>query len=350
MNILLVEDDNESVKACQEFAALDDRDINIVVANSLDEAKLCLNKDIDTAIIDVKLGTVSDAGNSVIDEINTLSLRIPTVIHTGTPANVTATALKVFTRGENTYEEIFDYLFGVYNTGITELLGRKGIFEKKLKIFYENCFLSDLDTWVQYGNSDSEATQKALFRYAVNNIFQLIDNDSDAYYPEEVYTYISDNKNISTGSLVKNQQNNFFIVLSPACDLALRQTGDFKTDSIHLVEVESIQKIEMEKFSAISSNCKNVGKNKNNLMKSIWTNTDTLYYHWLPKTNLFEGGVINFRKILTIRKDELTNYSILNIRVSPYFCRDIVSRFSSYYARQGQPEIIYEKYMYQENK
>ena len=50
MNILLVEDDKDSVESCKEFAKLDDRDINIVVSNSLDEAKLCLNKNIDTAI------------------------------------------------------------------------------------------------------------------------------------------------------------------------------------------------------------------------------------------------------------------------------------------------------------
>ena len=33
------------------------------------------------------------------------------------------------------------------------------------------------------------------------------------------------------------------------------------------------------------------------------------------------------------------------IQISPSFVKDIVARFSSYYARQGQPNIDFTKFM-----
>ena len=60
----------------------------------------------------------------------------------------------------------------------------------------------------------------------------------------------------------------------------------------------------------------------------------------LPETDFFEGGVLNFRKLTTWHKDEFDQkFGKLTIQISPFFIKDIVSRFSSYYARQGQPEI-----------
>jgi hypothetical protein len=70
------------------------------------------------------------------------------------------------------------------------------------------------------------------------------------------------------------------------------------------------------------------------------SNSLELYLHCLPKTNRFAGGLLNFRKISTISIDGYTeNYDKPDIQISPSFVKDIISRFSSYYARQGQPDI-----------
>lgn len=356
MNILLVDDDDTILNNWLEYSRTKGKEIceqnNVEIipcSNATDAEKLLKENNIDFLSVDLRLGNSEIEGNNLIQSVIDYSLRIPTIVITATPGDVieTSNVLRTYKKGEDDdISAILNYLISIYNTGITKLLGRKGLLEKNLETFYKNCFLNDLESWIQYGVNDRESTQKALVRYAVNNISQLLDNDCDAYYPEEVYVFKPDTNNISTGSIVKDSLNNYFIILSPACDLVIRRSGDFKTDSIQLVEIESIQIIENEKFSAINSNKQD--KTKNKLMKNIWTNNDTLYYHWLPKTLLFEGGVINFRKIKSIGKEELSTYSILNAQVSPYFCKDIISRFSSYYARQGQPEICYKKYMYGE--
>ena len=273
MNILLVEDDATSIKSCQEYADIYGGRIHLEVAKTINDAKQCLTKDIDVAIVDIKLGTVSEAGNSVIDEINALSLRIPTVVHTGTPANVTATALRVFTRGENTYEEIFNYLFDVYNTGIVNILGKKGILEKKLSEVYSQNIRSVIShSWINYGKINPEQTEKALLRYILNHLMQLLENTDDVEkcYPEEMYIYPPIDENYRTGSIVQNADNTYFIILSPACDLALHN-GSFKTDRVLLAEIKDISAI----ITIATKHCNSPDEQKNKI-ESIYKNTFSL--------------------------------------------------------------------------
>lgn len=347
MNILLVEDDESSVKSCQEYANLDERGIHLEVAKTIDDAKLCLTKDIDVAIVDIKLGTVSEAGNSVIDEINALSLRIPTVVHTGTPTNVTATALKVFTRGENTYEEIFNYLFDVYNTGIVNILGKKGILEKKLsEVYSQNIQPVISSSWIKYGKTNPEQTEKALLRYTLNHLMQLLENTDNVEkcYPEEMYIYPPVDSNYRTGSILKDEKNNYFVILSPACDLALHN-GSFKTERVLLAEIKDISDI----IALATRHCTDSEEKKEKL-ESIYKNKFSLYYHWLPKVDFYDGGIINFRRINSFTKKDLQKkYSEPVIQIAPFFCKDIVARFSSYYSRQGQPDIDYANFINNNN-
>ena len=136
---------------------------------------------------------------------------------------------------------------------------------------------------------------------------------------------------ITTGSIV-HADDQWFVVMSPACDLVPRgKNGAPNTDQILLVEIESVDKI--------LDGSKSKGK-----VSELCSNKRT-YYHWLPKTDFFEGGILNFRKLTTHDKDNHDKdnfdekFGKPTIQISPFFVKDIVSRFSSYYARQGQPDI-----------
>jgi hypothetical protein len=79
-------------------------------------------------------------------------------------------------------------------------------------------------------------------------------------------------------------------------------------------------------------------------LKDVFKNNYAFYYHWLPKTDFcdfdFEGGFLNFRKLETVNKADFDEqFETPSIQISPFFVKDIVSRFASYYARQGQPDI-----------
>ncbi|MYC77320.1 hypothetical protein F4X10_16275 [Candidatus Poribacteria bacterium] len=119
----------------------------------------------------------------------------------------------------------------------------------------------------------------------------------------------------------------WFVVLSPACDLVPRgESGELNTDRILLVKIEEIDEV--------------LGGSKSrSRVRELCTNRRT-YYHWLPQTDFFEGGILNFRKLTTLDKDDFDKkFGKPTIQISPSFLKDIVSRFSSYYARQGQPDI-----------
>ena len=69
-------------------------------------------------------------------------------------------------------------------------------------------------------------------------------------------------------------------------------------------------------------------------------NNYSLCFHWLPKSGAIAAGFVDFRRLETVAWDEVdARFRHLNARVAPSFVKDIVSRFSAFYARQGQPDI-----------
>ena len=182
-------------------------------------------------------------------------------------------------------------------------------------------------------------------------------------YPDEMYIHLPnlelDQVKVDTGCILKNKDNNkFYIVLSPACDLAEREGGECNTDRALLVEIQMLEDILSDDY--FISNCHGGKKLKKRYLKSnpespkeyllkqqdndlikYQRNTKNLYYCWLPKTSCFNNGaVINFRRVSTYSQEELNeSFNSPVIQVSSPFLKDIISRFSSYYARQGQPDI-----------
>ena len=248
-------------------------------------------------------------------------------------------------REDGTYESDLMLFQEIYNTGLTRIIGGRGIIEKSLsKIFLKN-LLPHRKAWVSYGKKyleeNPERTEKALLRYALNHLFQLLEEDNEKCFPEEVYLYPPMSEKFTTGSVVR-EDNQWYVVLSPACDLVIRGNNQFRTDRILFVEVEEENDIVDKALTDIRRMPE--GRRKREKMEEelekISRNNYTFYYHWLPKANCFPGGFLNFRKLETLNKRDFDEkFEKPCIQISPSFVKDIVSRFSSYYARQGQPEI-----------
>ena len=171
-------------------------------------------------------------------------------------------------------------------------MGSRGLIEQRLNEVFLKNLRSQIQTWISYGKEDPERTEKALLRYTLNHLFQLLEEGDERCFPEEVYLHPPLSDNITTGSIVKEKTNDQpFVVLSPACDLVLRgQNGKFNTDRILLVEIESIN-------DALD------GRRNKDQVASLVKNRRQ-YFHWLPPTHFFEGGVLNFRRLKTFTKDE----------------------------------------------
>ncbi len=333
-----------SIDTLERYKSQKNRNIEMISSKSIEEAFSLLDNTFDGAIIDMKLSDKGGEGNQVIRKIAESNIRIPIVVFTGTPSVADAgnAYIEVCKKGENTYEEIFDRLWGIHCSGLTRIMGGRGIIESTLNQVYKENILSQKDAWVNYGVVDSEKTEKSLLRYTLNHLLELID-ENEKSYPEEYFINPPVRKGLTTGSLVLNvKDNKWFVVLNPACDLVLRPDGKFKTDKLFLVEIENEENVIA---TALGDNNNNPTSNKaikshNKKLSDIFKNNHTPYNHWVPKTTFFSGGFLNFRSVLTC--DTVTfieKFSDPKSQISQPFIKDVVSRFSSYYARQGQPDI-----------
>jgi hypothetical protein len=216
-------------------------------------------------------------------------------------------------------------------------MGGRGKIEELLGTVFRKNLSPRVDKWIEYSQKDGQdRTERALLRYTFNHMLHVLDDDEEHYFPEEVYLHPPLSENITTGSIVKEKTSELpFVVLSPACDLVIRKDGEFKTDRILLVEIEVENEIVNDALDGITRK-----RSKEDKLKAVANNNHTDYYHWLPKTNFFKGGFLNFRKLKTVNKADFDEqFETPSIQISPFFVKDIVSRFSSYYARQGQPDI-----------
>ena len=347
LRLLIVEDVEQELNSfkddLEDYRHEKKRDIDLVECKTLEEALDKLDNSFDGAIIDLKLANHrSNEGTQVIEKIRQSFFRIPIAIFTGNPGdwdpslNEKIMLIDVFTKGETGHYELLDQFWEIYNTGLTRIMGGRGLSEQQLSEVFLKNLLPQINTWISYGEIDPERTEKALLRYTLNHLFQLLEEDGERCFPEEFYLYPPMSEEITTGSIVKEEiSDKSFVVLSPACDLVIRRNGEFKTDRILLVEIESKHNVVNAALDGITRT-----RSKENKLRDVSNNNHTDYYHWMPEAYSFDGGFLNFRKLRTLDKTEFNEkFGMPAIQISPSFVKDIVSRFSSFYARQGQPDI-----------
>ena len=337
LKILLVEDETIPQNAFKNDVEVfkgqpNNPDVEYEIVDNVNDAVKMINVSSDGAIIDLKLGGNDQGGNEIIQILYKEFTKIPIVFVTSYPDLVVdhPSVIKIRSRDGGSYRDDLLLFQQIREIGLTHIIGGGGLIEEQLRDVYLQNLLPQIETWISYGKTyketDPERTKKALLRYTLNHLLQLLDEDEEDYFREEVYLYPSVLDRITTGSIVKIDDQ-WFVVLSPACDLVPRGKDRVRnTDDILLVEIESVDKV--------------LGGSKNKGKVTELCRNRHQYYHWLPKTKFFEGGILDFRKLKTLDEDNFEEkFGKPTIQISPSFVKDIVSRFSSYYARQGQPNI-----------
>lgn len=235
----------------------------------------------------------------------------------------------VYTKGEHGIDKILDRLWEIYKTGLTNILGGKGQLEAQLNNLFLKCLLPSINVWCEYGKIDKHNTKKALLRYTLNHLVAELEGTEIPFFPEEVYLTPLLDDSLKTGSIVRcKEELTVHVVMTPACDLIIRSKGKPKTDVIVVAEVtpESIL-------------VQDLAPNSDRLTR-MRNNNDAKYYHWLPQCDVFESGFLDFRRLKTVQWNELDCvFDQLRTRIAPSFLKDVISRFSAFYARQGQPTI-----------
>ena len=340
IKILLIEDERDQQDIFKEavdvIKSKKDLIVEYEIAKNVQEAKAKLDGSFDGTIIDLKLGGDEEGGNDIVFQLGESFTRIPVIFVTAFPDSVTdhPSVISTRSRDRGTYESDLQLFKEICDTGLTRIMGGRGNIEKSLStVFLEN-LLPRVETWVSYGKEDSARTERALLRHTLNHLTQLLEEGEDHFFPEEVYLFPPLSEKFTTGSMVK-MNDQWIVILSPACDLVVRNNGNFKTDRILLVETEKENMVVHKALKKITKR----GSKKRKLQE-VFNNNFTDYYHWLPETTFLDGRFLNFRRLKNMEQDKFQEkFCKPEIQISPSFVKDIVARFSSFYARQGQPDI-----------
>ena len=336
LQLVLVEDDGDQIE--QYEAVLDDyverldRRICMGVCQTVEEAHENVDSTVDAVIVDLTLRDGRD-GAEVIDELPD-HFRVPVVILTGRPGNADEhpPVVRVFTKGKHGFDEVLDYLWGIYQTGLTRIMGGRGLLEEQLDRVFEANLLPLLDQWIDYGAADAKRTEHALLRFALGHLVASLEGDETPCYPEEVYLAPPLEDALTTGTVVRGKEDRArYVVMTPACDLVVRDRKS-KAKSVVLVEIVS----EGDVFGSLTGN----SRDRRRRQERLRGNSEDHCYHWLPMSRHVDGGFVDFRRLHTISMEVLNgDFERPHVQISPSFIKDIVSRFATFYARQGQPVI-----------
>lgn len=350
MKILLVEDSQSDIESYEStmkvYQIQKGIKLETVYATTIEESLRLIDNSFDGAIVDLKLDLDGGEGNFIVKKIIE-TFRIPVLIFTGTPDNIDSSLKIPFRKkGEVTYGQLLDFLFGIYKTGLTKIMGGRGKIEERMnRVFWSNIFPT-IETWNNIATTKD--TEEPLLRYILSHLTELLGSDSEYSFPEETYIYPPVSEHIKPGSIVvKKDDDEPYLVLSPACDLAKRN-GCYKTDRVLVAHIENADQrlAGLVKKANITASTDEEQKQKdiaNDHLRRTVQNSMQLYYHFLPRSDFFPGGLVNFRKINTFNlKQYNETFSDPIIQVSNHFIKDIVSRFSSYYSRQGQPDFDFD--------
>lgn len=359
LKLLIVEDDLELITSYnRDIDSFNlGSDVKIIHKQVSDkEAALTILKDkkiyFDAAIVDLKLDSNEKAdddysGNDVIREIKS-NLRFPVFVVTGTPQHIAedlriqSSLFKIKTRGEE--DDHLQQLVDIYNTGITKIINSKGLIEDFLNNIFWNHISDSINNWVNDDSRNSDEKQKSLLRYTLMHMQEYIDEDIEKYHPSEFYIIRPIKQNIFTGDII-TYNNSKYIVLTPSCDIVLRSDGTRNTKHILFCKIKTLPEV-IENYESLTIE---TGKNNPVKMKLnglIQNNKQN--FHFIPKSNLIEAGLIDFQDKLTLLEttvnEKIADGSLIrNATVSMPFLKDIISRYSNYYSRQGSPDFNFDE-------
>lgn len=351
LNLLIVEDDSAVIKGYSRnitsYNIGSDVKIQAKYIENKDEAIDYISNSknvIDAAIIDLDLvGTVGEdrSGNEVIRAIKG-KLRFPVFVISGTPQNVDSdlkkesTLFKIKTRGEE--GDYIEDLVEIFNTGISNLLNRDGEIEKLINSIYWNHLSNSLNIWIQDETRGPEQKERSLLRYTILHMLEYLDEGK--IHPSEFYITPPIKNEIFTGDIVKFG-NERYLVLTPSCDIVVRPEGSRNAQKILFCKIRLLEDVVVN-YSSLKSTTSSNNSTRKKLNSYIENKKQN--YHFIPPSSSIKAGLVDFQDKLTLKSEKVDEFitakKIIRIAtVSMPFLKDIISRYTNYFSRQGSPDF-----------
>ena len=348
MKLLIVEDDKPTLQSyvdnIESFNKKSDVQIEYVTKETIEEARdSLLSPDFDGAIVDLKLSssTTELEGLEIVEEIEN-NQRFPIYIVSGSIAQIEKEEnafLKKRNR-DSDFKKILSEIVEIYKTGITNILGRKGEIDKYLNNIFWNHLSNSMDLWIKDTTRSPEDKEKSLLRYTISHMQEYIDEGIEKYHPSEFYITAPIKSNIFTGDIVIYEDNRY-LVLTPSCDIVLREDGNRNANRILFCKILHLKDV-VKNYSSLNSDTGVNNDNRKRLNSYIENNKQN--DHFIPKSNSLDAGLVDFQDKLTISSNDVEKHLASNemeriATISMPFLKDIISRYSNYFSRQGSPDF-----------
>jgi len=352
LNLLIVEDDKDTIQSYKDridiYNMKKETEITPKIVSNVSDAKVELKTPIfDAAIIDLKLtaGTPELDGINVIDDILN-DLRIPVFVVSGSIGQYTKEETPLFKKKnrDGSFDDILKEIVEIYKTGITKILGNKGIIDKYLQTIFW-CHLSNtIDLWKNDKFRTDDEKEKSLLRYTLHHMQEYLDDDIEKYHPSEFYIAKPIKNDISTGDIV-SAGNERFVIITPSCDMVLRGPNERNADFVHFCKIKDLMDV-VKNYSRLNSTTS--ASNSDRVRLTGFIENKNQRYHFIPKSNYINAGLIDFQDKITISTEQLNKYLKQNsleriATISTPFLKDIISRSSNYFSRQGSPDFIVDQ-------
>lgn len=345
LQLLIIEDEEAQIESYQDIIDQHNKksspQITPTFSKTFKEGQEALKSPFyDGAIIDLKLSNSEELEGRTLVESVFKKIRIPIMIYSGSIAqidDIKENALLKKRLRTSEFTSVLSEIIGIYNTGITRYLRPDGSFDQKLTNIFWDHLSNSLDTWIEHNN------QESLLRYILSHFQEYLEINMEGtfeeYHPHEVYIKPPIKKNLHTGDLIVYEEQ-LFLILTPACDIVIQgwnnipegtKTPIRKSDNLILVKVKDF---DVKEFCKDKNGSVDKSKIKNFVTNSSYR------FHYLPPSLNDNGYLVDFQDITTIPFNEgLERLATIS---SP-FIKDIISRFSNYYSRQGQPTYSQDK-------
>lgn len=256
--------------------------------------------------------------------------------------------VKLFNRS-NSAEEILNYIFNVYKTGITKVFWRNWPINSTLTDLIYRGELPDIQKWISDWTTIFNS-EESLARYILSHLESRLSNNYKNFHTEEVYLKVKTEEigndqsiKLKTWRIIKQiGTDQLYVIINPACDIA---NGKFV--NIICLHIDPLAEVfnDQDFIGNINDYLNNQSNNKKEKIEKYIKGKTGDFSIILPKTSLCEGGCINFKKIKSLDHSQISQttpplllwYEAV-CDIAPLFVKDIISKFSSYYARQWTPD------------
>jgi CheY-like chemotaxis protein len=375
--LLAVDDDKDICNQIKEFLegekGNEGEDIEVEIINEFSKALEILEKQkFDLVILDLRVGLLSDDQPEEEAGIKTLKaikqrLFIPIIFHTGIShlvEDLKSNLVDVITKSED-LDQLLDAIRKMFKTQLPHINKALTNHVEEVQRQYMWDFVEK--HWSDFSRSDNEGelayllARRLALSLSVNNIRELKtelgglvgkvltegnnQNESLSHaHPVAYYICPVISKNHRTGDIYKYEGKSFYVLLTPSCDLIVRNNNRCKADEVLLAKCAPLtQQQEYIDWNKSSDNQKKIQDLKSLMTNGKGAGRQDDRFHFLPGVQL-----LNIPDLI-IDLQSLCNTSYVDFTESgkweriasldrPY-AEALSTKLTRYFGRIGTPDL-----------